>query len=81
MVAQRKGEEYLNWKVFPRRGLLLNDHWAWTKGFTCGKFHNRFLLSVKKYSYFYFTNFYNLHRVCHYISVQLLFRIFYKRTF
>jgi hypothetical protein len=26
MVAQRKGEEYLNWKVFPRRGLLLNDH-------------------------------------------------------
>jgi dihydropyrimidine dehydrogenase (NAD+) subunit PreA len=26
MVVQRKGEEYLNWKEFQRRGLPLNDH-------------------------------------------------------
>lgn len=26
MVEQRKGEEYLNWKEFQRRGLPLNDH-------------------------------------------------------
>lgn len=26
MVEQRKGEEYLNWKEFQRRGLRLNDH-------------------------------------------------------
>jgi dihydropyrimidine dehydrogenase (NAD+) subunit PreA len=26
MIVQRKGEEYLNWKEFQRRGLPLNDH-------------------------------------------------------
>src|SRR6266404_6165801 len=26
MVVQRKGDEYLNWKEFQRRGLPLNDH-------------------------------------------------------
>jgi dihydropyrimidine dehydrogenase (NAD+) subunit PreA len=26
MVVQRKGEEYLNWKEFQKRGLPLNDH-------------------------------------------------------
>jgi dihydropyrimidine dehydrogenase (NAD+) subunit PreA len=26
MVVQRKGEEYLNWKEFQKRGLSLNDH-------------------------------------------------------
>jgi dihydropyrimidine dehydrogenase (NAD+) subunit PreA len=26
MVEQRKGEEYLNWKEYQRRGLPLNDH-------------------------------------------------------
>jgi dihydropyrimidine dehydrogenase (NAD+) subunit PreA len=26
MVEQRKGDEYLNWKEFQRRGLPLNDH-------------------------------------------------------
>ena len=26
MVEQRKGDEYLNWKEFQKRGLPLNDH-------------------------------------------------------
>jgi dihydropyrimidine dehydrogenase (NAD+) subunit PreA len=26
MVEQRKGDDYLNWKEFQRRGLPLNDH-------------------------------------------------------
>jgi dihydropyrimidine dehydrogenase (NAD+) subunit PreA len=26
MVEQRKGDEYLNWKEFQRRGMPLNDH-------------------------------------------------------
>jgi dihydropyrimidine dehydrogenase (NAD+) subunit PreA len=26
MKEQRKGEEYLNWKEFQKRGLALNDH-------------------------------------------------------